>query len=295
MPVQEQPDEEEPEGMSHRFEDWMEKLTSEELKEYYFDYLKSRPNFSKFKRMDKLDCHNVAFEQFLKNNYLVILERNLEKDKKEIKEKEKEVSVKHFKSSQRIQHKVFTEGNIDFDALSDCNYRKEVLSYKDNNLRSFESETPNDEPSKEPMKIKKIGIRGTGKTLELIDEEEIRSRKEDNRRKKAQFMNGRPSFFGLIEDQELLKELCIKLMHENKRANKEAEVIVKQLVESDLDMYQKMIVDLEEDLETGIKLRNLNEDEANILIKIVLNKIHRQTQMLKVKDQSYERKNSLIG
>lgn len=52
-------------------------------------------------------------------------------------------------------------------------------------------------------------------------------------------------------------------------------------------MYQKMIGDLEEDLETGIKLRNLDEDEANILIKIVLNKIQKQTQQIKIKDHNY--------
>jgi hypothetical protein len=37
-------------------------------------------------------------------------------------------------------------------------------------------------------------------------------------------------------------------MNENKRANREAEHIVRQLVESDIDAYQKMIEDIEADL-----------------------------------------------
>lgn len=41
-------------------------------------------------------------------------------------------------------------------------------------------------------------------------------------------------------------------------------------------------------------MRNLDEDEANVLIKIVLNKIHRQTQQIKLKDHNYEHKRSLI-
>lgn len=36
-------------------------MSSDDLKRYYFDYLKQLPNYSKFKRMDKLDCHNTAF------------------------------------------------------------------------------------------------------------------------------------------------------------------------------------------------------------------------------------------
>jgi hypothetical protein len=70
--------------------------------------------------------------------------------------------------------------------------------------------------------------------------------------------------------------------------------LVKQLVESDIEIYEKMIGEIEDDLEAGIKLRNLNSDEANILIKIVLNKIQKQTQMTKSKDSHYEHKNSLI-
>jgi len=49
--------------------------------------LKKIGNFDKVRRLDKLDCHNEAFEEFLRNNYLVILER---KTKKEEKTKEKE-------------------------------------------------------------------------------------------------------------------------------------------------------------------------------------------------------------
>jgi hypothetical protein len=59
-------------------------------------------------------------------------------------------------------------------------------------------------------------------------------------------------------------------------------------------MYEKMLAEIEDDLESGIKLRNLNSDEANLLIKIVLNKIQKQTQMSKSRDQHYEHKNSLI-
>jgi DUF438 domain-containing protein len=55
-----------------------------------------------------------------------------------------------------------------------------------------------------------------------------------------------------------------------------------------------MIGDIEEDLEAGIKLRNLDNDEANVLIKIVLNKIQRHTQLARSKDVHYEHKNSLI-
>jgi hypothetical protein len=83
-------------------------------------------------------------------------------------------------------------------------------------------------------------------------------------------------------------------MNENQRMNKEAEMMVKQLVDSDLDTYEKMIADVEEDLEMGIKLRNLDTDEANTLVKIVLSKIQRQTLMSKNKASHHPHKSSLI-
>lgn len=50
-------------------------MTSEELNRNYCEYLKSLPSFEKFKRHEKLDCHNLAFEEFLKSRYLVILDK----------------------------------------------------------------------------------------------------------------------------------------------------------------------------------------------------------------------------
>ena len=74
-------------GIDELFEEWRNKLSSDEIKKIYLEYLKKIGNFDKVRRLDKLDCHNEAFEEFLRNNYLVILER---KTKKEEKTKEKE-------------------------------------------------------------------------------------------------------------------------------------------------------------------------------------------------------------
>jgi hypothetical protein len=53
----------------------MSKLTPEELNHNYLIYLKSLPNLQKFKRHQKLDCHNLDFEKFLKSRYLAILDK----------------------------------------------------------------------------------------------------------------------------------------------------------------------------------------------------------------------------
>jgi hypothetical protein len=78
-------------GIDELFEEWRNKLSSDEIKKIYLEYLKKIGNFDKVRRLDKLDCHNEAFEEFLRNNYLVILER---KTKKEEKTKEKENNTK---------------------------------------------------------------------------------------------------------------------------------------------------------------------------------------------------------
>jgi hypothetical protein len=143
------------------FEDWRAELTSDDLKKYYFEYLKTLPSFDKVKRLDKLDCHNIAFEEFLKNNYLVILER-LRREKE--RSKEKEVSVRTYKSSQKMLHKVYTEGNIDNEVFCDLNNKKIGFSYKETSYFGGV------ESGKDSMKLKRMGIRGTGKTLEFIDE-----------------------------------------------------------------------------------------------------------------------------
>jgi len=69
----------------------------------------------------------------------------------------------------------------------------------------------------ETIKLKKIGFKGTG--LELIDEEVIHERPDDLKRKRAKFMTNRPSFFGNIEDQEILREICQRFMHEDNIEN----------------------------------------------------------------------------
>lgn len=74
-------------GIDDLYEEWRNKLSSDEIKKIYLEYLKTIGNFDKVRRLDKLDCHNEAFEEFLRKNYLVILER---KTKKEEKTKEKE-------------------------------------------------------------------------------------------------------------------------------------------------------------------------------------------------------------
>lgn len=74
-------------GMQDLFDKWKNTLSTDEIKKIYLEYLKSIGNFDKVKRLDKLDCHNEAFEEFLRNNYLVILERRTKKEEK-IKEKE---------------------------------------------------------------------------------------------------------------------------------------------------------------------------------------------------------------
>ena len=78
-------------GIEGLFEEWKNTLSSDEIKRIYLEYLKSIGNFDKVRRLDKLDCHNEAFEEFLRNNYLVILER---KTKKEERTKEKENLIK---------------------------------------------------------------------------------------------------------------------------------------------------------------------------------------------------------
>ncbi len=64
-------------------------------------------------------------------------------------------------------------------------------------------------------------------------------------------------------------------MRENKSQNKEAEMMLKQLVDSDLDMYIKLMNDIEEDLEEGLHLRNLDAARTSKLVKIVLEKLNK--------------------
>jgi ribosomal protein S13 len=61
--------------------------------------------------------------------------------------------------------KMLTEGNIDYEALSDYSYKKEVLSYRDS-LKPVDHAVQGDE-TKEGLRSKKAA-RSTGKTLELI-------------------------------------------------------------------------------------------------------------------------------
>jgi hypothetical protein len=69
-------------GMENLFEVWKNKLSSDEIKKMYSEYLNNLGNCDKIRRLDKLDCHNEAFEEFLRNNYLVILEKKTKKDEK---------------------------------------------------------------------------------------------------------------------------------------------------------------------------------------------------------------------
>jgi hypothetical protein len=118
------------------------------------------PSFDKVKRLDKLDCHNLAFEEFLKNNYLVILERQRKEEKDRIKEKEP--SSRIYKSSQKMLHKIYTEGNIDYEIHSDFSFKKEGFSYKDtskmDNLAAVREESKDG-------RIKRPVMKSTGKTL----------------------------------------------------------------------------------------------------------------------------------
>lgn len=49
--------------------------------------------------------------------------------------------------------------------------------------------------------------------------------------------------------------------------------MVRQLVESDIDLYTKIIRDIQTNLEDGFVLPNLNEEQSKVLVKIVLQKI----------------------
>jgi hypothetical protein len=69
-----------------------------------------------------------------------------------------------------VLHKVYTEGNIDYEAISDYNNKREGLSYKDaskmDNLASVWEEM-----SRDGGRFKKLGMKSTGKTIEITDQE----------------------------------------------------------------------------------------------------------------------------
>lgn len=182
--------------------------------------------------------------------------------------------------------KIKTEGNIDREKLQ----TNKTINQKENPRYTEASEVAY--PSmKETNKLKKIGFKGTGKTFEL-SEEDPNDRKQ--KRKRTKFVSSRPSFFGLIEDQQILRELCLRFMHQNRSQNKEAEMMLKQLVDADLDMYIKLMNDIEEDLQEGIQLKNLDSSCTNKLVKIVLHKMNKSIQSNKAKDQHYEEKNNIM-
>jgi hypothetical protein len=72
--------------------------------------------------------------------------------------------------------------------------------------------------SERNVRFKRIGLKGTENHFDSSEDDIPGDR--DSKRKKTKYLGNRPSFFGLVDDQEVLKELCRLLMTENKRDNK---------------------------------------------------------------------------
>lgn len=60
-------------------------------------------------------------------------------------------------------------------------------------------------------------------------------------------------------------------------------------------MYAKLMNEIEENLEEGIILPNLNEVHSNMLVKIVLQKMSKEVKSIKTKDHNFGQKNSIIS
>lgn len=147
-------------GRELQFESWKGELSAEDVKKYYFEYLKTLPSFTKFKRHDKLDCHNTAFEEFLRNHYLVILDRMDRHAREELP-----------KTPHRTLQKVYTEGNIDERSSErrEGRERREFLIGREaDNSEGLSSREGRS--GREASRYKKLGFKGTGKDLDLIEE-----------------------------------------------------------------------------------------------------------------------------
>lgn len=70
--------------------------------------------------------------------------------------------------------------------------------------------------------------------------------------------------------------------------------MMKQLAETDIELYSKLMNDMEENLEDGVILPNLNELHSNILVKIVLQKMSKEVKSIRRKDSIFGQKNSIM-
>lgn len=72
-------------------------------------------------------------------------------------------------------------------------------------------------------------------------------------------------------------------------------MILKQISNLDIAIYEKVLHQMEGEIKTGLKLRNLDDDDMKVLVKIIMGRLQKQVKSAKGSHEEYSRKNKMIN